>query len=213
LLYFGEEKFGAGTWECYNDFVMVKSRKQSGFTLIELLLVIGILGILSVIGLTTFSSAIVRGKDTRRKNDLAQLAKSLEAYAGDFGSYPADDSNGGIVGCSADGSVILDTCPLSASGRFQRSKSVGGDYERIIYLDNYPEDPDLGSHYYYINNTSGGEEGFSLYASLENLDDRDVRRDAVSGDPDPDGWADEGADCGTGVVCNYKLTHAGVVRE
>lgn len=191
---------------------MRKYRKQSGFTLIELLLVIGILGILATIGLSSFMSAITRGKDSQRKNDLAALSKALEAYMDDFGVYPDDDGNGNIVGCSAELSILLSACPLASSGRFQRSKQAGGEFIRIIYLDTFPTDPDSTRRYYYDNQlVEEDETGYILYAALENTEDKDVKR--LNGDPDPAGW---GVNCGnpSGTpVCNYKLSNFGVDRE
>ncbi len=191
---------------------MLKKRNPSGFTLIELLLVIGILGILSVIGLATFTNSIVRGKDTRRKNDLAQLAKGLESFNNDFGSYPDDDSLGGLIGCTSGGQITLVECPPASSPRWQVSKNIGGNTETVVYIDTYPTDPDSNRVYYYKNTSSGSTQSYALYASLENLQDKDARRD-ISGEPVAEGWDfTDSVDCGAGV-CNYKVTQGGLVRE
>jgi len=175
----------------------------------ELLLVIGILGILSVIGLSAFTSAVARGKDTRRKNDLSQLAKSLEAYMGDFGVYPDNDVSGRIVGCSPEGSSTPQACPVTAGGKFQRGRTTGSLIEKIVYLDKFPSDPDTSKKYYYENT---GSPGFALYASLDNDQDKDVRSD-VDGNPIAAGWdSEDDVDCGP-KPCNYKLTQSGVVRQ
>ena len=54
---------------------------HSGFSLIELLIVIGILAIISAIGVSGFSMAQKRARDAGRKSDLAQFRSSLESYA------------------------------------------------------------------------------------------------------------------------------------
>ena len=51
----------------------------SGFTLIELLVVIGIIAILSVVGLAVFSGVQSRARDTRRTQDITAIAQALEA--------------------------------------------------------------------------------------------------------------------------------------
>jgi len=201
-------------WECYNDLVRYYIKKHSGFTLIELLLVIGILGILSVIGLGTFSSMIIKGKDSRRKNDLAQIAKALELYKNDFGVYPDDDNSGGLVGCKSLASDPLTTCPNPWTTKFQTYKNS----EKIIYLDKYPVEVDAYKIYYYERVIDDGETGFALYASLDNTQDKDVKR--IDDEPDPEGWR---IDCvatsgmeeksSTSTICNYKLTNSGVERE
>ncbi len=64
-------------------------KRQLGFTLVELLVVITIIGILSGIGISTFSSAQGRGRDAKRKADLHNMAIALQAYYSDHGVYPA----------------------------------------------------------------------------------------------------------------------------
>ena len=183
------------------------SQKRNGFTLIELLLVIGILGILAAIGLSTFSGAIIKGKDGRRKSDLSQIAKALELYKNDFGEYPDDDSDGGMVGCQEDSGVTLITCP-TVSGAFKRKKNS----QVVKYLDILPEEVDNDRRYYYQRTGSGADLGFSLYSALENTNDRDVKKDA-GGDPDPDGWSVNCGDPSGSPVCNYKLTNTGVMTQ
>lgn len=63
---------------------------RKGFTLIELLVVVGILGVLSAGFLTTLNpfEQARKGRDSRRKSDLGQLQKALDAYNNDKGRYP-----------------------------------------------------------------------------------------------------------------------------
>ncbi len=53
--------------------------KKSGFTLIELLVVIAIIGILTTIGVSTYTGAQKNARDARRKIDIDAIASALEA--------------------------------------------------------------------------------------------------------------------------------------
>lgn len=183
-------------------------RRNNGFTLIELLLVIAILGILASIGLSTYTAALIKGHDARRKSDLSQIAKALELYKNDFGEYPADDGNGGMIGCEVSGGS-LSKCPLTTNGPFEAVKNNN----EIVYLEVMPVEFDSSREYYYQQTGSGTDIGFALYAALENTNDIDAKIDPSTGDPDPNGW---GIYCGSGggtPYCNYKLTNYGVVRQ
>ncbi len=65
-----------------------KYRKASGFTLIELLVAITILGILISIASFSLNNALDKGRDNRRKQDLAQIKSALTLYFQDNGKYP-----------------------------------------------------------------------------------------------------------------------------
>jgi len=67
---------------------MKNKTSKSGFTLIELLVVIAIIGLLASIMAINLSTFLSRARDTTRKANLAQLAKALEIYYDDNGSYP-----------------------------------------------------------------------------------------------------------------------------
>lgn len=62
--------------------------KQNGFTLIELLIVIAIIGLLASVIIVSLNSARAKGRDARRKADLAELQKALEMYYMDNNSMP-----------------------------------------------------------------------------------------------------------------------------
>lgn len=57
---------------------LVENKKMKGFTLVELLVVVAIIAILSVIGLTIFSTAQANARDARRKSDVDAIAAALE---------------------------------------------------------------------------------------------------------------------------------------
>ena len=58
--------------------IKLNTRKfRYGFTLIELLVVIAILGVLAAVGLATFNTSQMRGRDAQRKSDLKQISNAL----------------------------------------------------------------------------------------------------------------------------------------
>lgn len=95
-------------------FLPKSELNPKGFTLVELLVVISIIAILSVIGITIFSSVQINARDARRKGDIDAIAKALEAnkvpgsqtynvlanaqFAG--GVIPADSVNGSAAYCA-----------------------------------------------------------------------------------------------------------------
>lgn len=179
-----------------------KTHKKSGFTLIELLVTITILGILAAIGLGSFSSAQTKARDSRRKSDLANIAKALEIYYNDFGGYPASNTGGQILGCGAAG-----TTACSWGANFNAGP--------VNYMAILPTDPRGGTGRTYYYEATGG--GFRLYARLENLEDADAVQSGTSAGKynvanlvcDP-GEALEG--CNYGIASN-NLTLPGVTLD
>lgn len=83
--------------------------KKNGFTFIEILIVITIIGVLSAIGLATYSNANKKARDSRRESDLKQIQASLEMCKTTTGSYPASISSGSSITC--DGEVFMSAVP------------------------------------------------------------------------------------------------------
>lgn len=77
-------------------------RHDRGFTLIELLVVIAVIGLLSSVILASLNNARKKGRDTRRIEDLRQLANEI-AILDTGGSATA------FVGCTGAGSKVS-TC-------------------------------------------------------------------------------------------------------
>jgi prepilin-type N-terminal cleavage/methylation domain-containing protein len=129
---------------------------KKGFTLVELLIVIGILAILSALGVSNFQSARVKARDVSRKSDLQTIAKSLEAYINDHRTYPLSDSNGKII-CKS-GSTICEW------------DEEFSDDNGTIYSSTLPADSSGFTYWYYSQNGTS----YTLYAHLENDNDNSI---------------------------------------
>jgi type II secretory pathway pseudopilin PulG len=67
---------------------MSLGRKNFGLTMIEALIVVTTVGILGAMAFFAARTQIAKGRDARRKSDLAKIQKALEDYMNDKGCYP-----------------------------------------------------------------------------------------------------------------------------
>lgn len=156
--------------------------KKNGFTLIELLVVMILIGILATVGLGSYFTALTKGRDAKRKQDLEQIQRALELFYNDNGRYPT-------FGEFPDPGVTWST-------------------GETIYIKLLPTDPKSPT-YTYVYSPQGGPPptGYLLYARLENPEDAcfDIGTSCRTG-----GFA--GADCTTeGDSCNYAVSSANVL--
>lgn len=63
-------------------------QNQQGFTLVEILIVMGIVGLIASVIMTSVALARAKGRDAKRKSDLTQMHKALEIYYNTNNSYP-----------------------------------------------------------------------------------------------------------------------------
>jgi len=118
--------------------------KSSGFTLIELLIAMAIIGILATVGLGSFRTAQMRGRDAERKSDLKQISNALELYYSDYRQYP--------------------TVGLPWGVEFK-------DLKDTTYMKKVPEDPGAGTYVYKFSSTGNK---YQLFARLENTQDKNI---------------------------------------
>lgn len=178
------------------------AKRYSGFTLIELLVVVGIMIVLAVVGVSNFMFSLKKSHDVTRKSDLATIAKGLEAFASDWGDYPAGDASGKIVGCDVN-KLGLVACSWGGSfATYFPQTAADPDKRLITFLTEIPNDPVSGQNYFYervdledsLGNFIG--HGFNLYALLENTADPNVKTGLL-------------VSCGS-ANCNYQLSQSGV---
>lgn len=120
-------------------------RQKSGFTLIELMVVMIILGILAMLISGNVINSLQKGRDARRKNDLAQVQRALEMYYEDVKMYPSATPPFGSQFCN--GSV---PCPTTAK----------------VYMRRLPADPNAGYSYNYVADPNG--QYYYLFSCIEN---------------------------------------------
>lgn len=124
-------------------------QKRFGFTLVELIVVIAILGLLATVGLASFRSSQIKGRDAQRKHNLGQLQRGLEAYYNDKGGYP--DS----TALPSPPAQWRDTLPSGEAG--------------TLYMKEIPVDP---TNYSYVYESDGIY--YKIFAHLENERDKDL---------------------------------------
>jgi len=64
-------------------------KNKNAFTIVELLIVIAIIGILSTIGIVTFSKVRIESRDMQRSSRISIVAEALEKYYDQNGIYPS----------------------------------------------------------------------------------------------------------------------------
>ncbi len=153
-----------------------------GFTLVELLIVMAILGLLVAVGASNFQAARIKARDLQRKSDLVTIAKSLEAYVNDYGSYPRSNGNGEII-CQPPTGV----CTWGAA-------FTDGGTKNTIYAATIPAEKNTNRSYRYLSSSG---TSFTLYAALENEKDPALETFTPA------------VDCG-GTPCNYKVTSSNI---
>ena len=63
-----------------------------GFTLLELTIVMGLIAMLSLGGLASYTASQRRGRDAKRQTDLETVRQALELYKSDLTFYPTATS-------------------------------------------------------------------------------------------------------------------------
>lgn len=120
---------------------------KAGFTLLEMMVVLIIIAILAAVTWGNFFSSLVKGRDSRRKQDLEMVVKALDVYYNDNRSYPL------TAKFPAWGQPLPHPTPALA----------------VSYMTKLPEDPSSPGFVYCYESSDGSY--FKLYAHLENAND------------------------------------------
>lgn len=117
-------------------FSFVERKTRSGFTLIELIVVMAILGLLATVGLASFRSSQIKGRDAQRKNDLGQLQRGLEAYYNDKGRYPSTLPSGEWRDPDVSSTLYMKSVPIDPTAYRYAYESNGTAYKIFAHLEN-----------------------------------------------------------------------------
>lgn len=121
-----------------------------GFTIVELLIVIVVIAILAAISIVAYSGIQQRAMNSQREQDVRTIAKALELFYLDNGSFPVITNSGSAQGqhwsASNDNSWTLEN--TNSDGTFQSLASA------LVpkYISKLPVDP---------RNTTGNVRGSS----------------------------------------------------
>lgn len=149
----------------------MKLRYNSGFTLVELMVVMVILAIMASIMWSNFSNSIIKGKDSKRKQDLQSVVKSIEVYYNDMRMYPTPGQiNWGqpLVNPSITGVVYMQKLPSEATASdnpYCYQSDDGGYYKIYAKLENTN---DTGPGVLSIPVSCGGKSGYNYGISSPN---------------------------------------------
>lgn len=174
------------------DFVLKTKTERyfrRGFTLIELLVGLAIVAVMSSALFLVFNplEQVKKARDARKKNDLSQIQKALEAYYQDFGRYPASDLNYKIKGGSG-GSVVEWGSPWPP------------------YMGILPKDSSFEKTFVYVADSSNGQS-YSLYANLDRgVNDLDSCRQGKC----PRAPDDKFCGNSSSYICNYGVSSSNI---
>jgi general secretion pathway protein G len=118
--------------------------KKNGFTLIEILVAASIIAVLSVVGVTSFTSINKRSRDARRKSDVEQVRSALEMWRSDNGSYPGNTTwqilSNQLSGLVPNYLPALPADPQTTSNYYYRTIGVSAPYYSYCICANVESD-------------------------------------------------------------------------
>jgi len=141
---------------------MLFFQKNKSFTLIEMLVVVALISLIASLILVSMTGARAKARDSKRKQDIAQLEKALLMYWEKFGQFPGEaccDSSLGSDNCN---------CPSCSTPGFSCTMCTGTDWcstsgiwSGIVgngIMGYLPKDPINNTTYYYWYEPCCGQE-------------------------------------------------------
>lgn len=135
---------------------------SKGFTLVEMLIVISIIGVLSAVGLASYTSFLKNSRDAKRQADLKFIQTALENYHADQIYYPI---------------LSPSSCPETGDGKLRFGCSLTDVSGVRTYIAGIPKDPQSPSRDYAYepkaidgstcNNTTVKCTNYCLFAKME----------------------------------------------
>lgn len=176
-----------------------KRTKTAGFTLIEILVVVSIIGLLSVVIMSSLSTARELGRDAKRIEDANSLMLALEVYYRKYGHYPISaDCSGGTGRPNSSWCNTFQT--LSNDGHWIRHNDTNNALDNIDALEEFfgadPIDPlsnrvtsvsslwdgtptvppSSGTYYYFSDGFGGPGQWFMIVFVLENGENNPITK-------------------------------------
>ncbi len=198
--------------------------RQAGFTMLEILVVMIIIAVLVTLGLSSFRSAQIKSRDSKRVSDLKQVARALETYYSDKGHYPVSTGDGKIKafydnngnGDIEDGeSMIFEWGnkfydPVHTSVVYMGNLPYDTNTNKCYFYEAYHRDYDIGNEQYDVFVHEDSEEpdnyeaeGYRIYARLDNEENSKVMGDFSGTDCNPDLDMTD--------ACNYVVTSQNMI--
>jgi len=139
----------------------MRANKQSGFTIVELLIVIVVIGILAAITIVAFNGVQAKARDGARISKVTSIAKAIELYYADNGTYPPiQDGLGNETSC---GSLTENW------GHCDRNKLLSDTLAKYIKIDPTSLSDATQGDYFYTYTSQPGDnfQSFGLMVYLE----------------------------------------------
>lgn len=162
-----------------------KISQTQGFTLVELLVVMVLIGILASLIAGSFVGATIKARDSKRKADIGQLQRALEAYYNDYGVYPSSSN-------TVSSNIMVGGSALGWGSAFQDANST-------LYMAQLPNDAKQPTiQYFYVSRAD--HKAYQIFIHLENTLDPQL----LSSTPPSAGNV-----CGTSA-CNYGVSSSNI---
>ena len=149
---------------------------RKSFTLIELIVVIGIIALLSGIGVSSYNGFQMAARDSRRKADLETITNALNAYYAVHGRFPQAGACNYGQNCYVYSDSGSSWIPALVTEKFIEELPVDPINKRACSTCSATNDigpwSDTYSNYIYAYGNVHGQE-YELTARLENTSDPD----------------------------------------